>query len=535
VLEPLVVVLVAILVLGAACRRFGLVEPPVLLLGGVAIGLTPHVGDVQLAPELILTIVLPGLLYWESLTTSLREVRANLRVIVLLAVGLVLFTTPVVALALHHLNDTDWPTAFIIGAVLAPTDAAAVAALAYLLPRRFMTMLRAESLINDGTALVLVAAAIDVAVGGGEVRWGSIWLGLLLSYAGGIAIGAAVAVVILVIRRHLHDAMLGTVLGIATPFIAFLPAEELGVSGVLSVVICGLTLARFAPPLISAESRLRAYAFWSTTAYLLNGALFVLIGVELPHATDALESHTLREGVLAVVVATLAIVLSRVAWSFLSTVAVRSLDRRPSQRDRRVTTRQRVPTMWAGVRGGISLAAALAVPLTTDAGEPFLERDFIIFVTGGTVLLTLVVQGTTLPRVIRWARYAPDAAADREHDLARHALLAASLDHLDRATAETPHQQKVVDGVRRSLEKQRATLGDPDDEGRSTAVRELLDHETDLRLDLIGVQRTTLAGLRNRGEIDGAIYLRLESVLDSEEKSLRLERDARDGGLRGPE
>jgi len=535
VLEPLVVVLVAILVLGALCRRFGLVEPPILLLGGLAIGLVPHVKDVELAPELILTIVLPALLYWEALTTSLREVRANLRVIVLLAVGLVLFTTPVVAWALHEFNDTDWPTAFIIGAVLAPTDAAAVAAIAYMLPRRFMTMLRAESLINDGTALVLVAAAVDVAVGGERVQWGSIWLDLVLSYAGGIAIGVAVAGIVILVRRYLHDPMLGTVLSVATPFVAFLPAEELHVSGVLAVVVCGLTVARYAPRLISAESRLRTYSFWGLTSYLLNAALFVLVGIELPQATEALESHTLRDGLLAVAVATLAVVLSRVVWSYTSTFLIRAIDRRPSQRARRVDNRRRVPTMWAGVRGGISLAAALAVPLRTDAGQPFLERDFIIFVTGGTVLLTLVIQGMTLPRVIRWARYDPDDAAAREHDLARHALIDVSLDRLGEASAQTPHQQKVIDNIRHSLEKQRATVPAPDDEGRAATVRDFLDFETDLRLDLITAQRDVLTALRDERQIDGAIYLRLESVLDSEERSLRLTRDARDGGLRGPE
>jgi hypothetical protein len=191
--------------------------------------------------------------------------------------------------------------------------------------------------------------------------------------------------------------------------------------------------------------------------------------------------------------------------------------------------------MWAGVRGAISLAAALSVPLATDAGDPFVERDFIIFVTGATVLLTLVIQGSTLPRVIRWARYAPDDAAAREHDLARHAIIAAALDHLDRAATDTPHQQKVVDALRWSLEKQRATLPDPADDGRSAVVRDFLDYETDMRLDVIGVQRGALTTLRDEGQIDGAIYLRLESVLDSEEKSVRLTRDARSGDLRGPE
>jgi CPA1 family monovalent cation:H+ antiporter len=535
VLEAVVIVLVTILVLGALSRRLGLVEPPVLLLGGLAIGLVHQGDDIALPPELILTIVLPALLYWEALTTSLREVRANLRVIVLLAVGLVLFTTPIVAATLHEFNGTDWPTAFIIGAVLAPTDAAAVAAIAFMLPRRFMTILRAESLINDGTALVIVAAAVEVAVGGERVHWGSIWLDLVLAYAGGVAIGAGVAGVIILIRRHLRDPMLGTVLSVATPFIAFLPAEKLHVSGVLAVVVCGLMLARYAPRLISAESRTRTYSFWGLATYLLNAALFVLIGIELPLTADQLESHTLRESVLAVIAVTIAIVLSRVVWSFINVVMIRTLDRRPSQRARRVRLRQRVPSMWAGVRGGISLAAALSVPLSTDAGTPFVDRDFIIFVTGGTVLLTLVIQASTLPRVIRWARYAPDDAAAYEHDLARHAIISAALEHLDGSTAQTPHQQKVVDMLRRSLEKQKATLPNPAEDDRSAITRGFLDYETDLRLELIDAQRETLTTLRDEGEIDGAIYLGLESVLDSEEKSLRLTREARDGGLRGPE
>lgn len=535
VLEPLVVVLLTILALGLLSRRLGLVEPPVLLLGGVALGLVPHVGEIELAPELILTIVLPALLYWEALTTSLREVRANLRVIVLLAVGLVLFTTPVVAFALHELNGTDWPSAFIIGAVLAPTDAAAVAAIAFLLPRRFMTTLRAESLINDGTALVLVAAAVEVAVGGERVHWGTIWLDLAMSYAGGIAIGAAVAGLIILVRHRLRDPMLGTILSVATPFVAFWPAEELHVSGVLAVVVCGLVVARYVPRLISAESRLRTYSFWGLTTYLLNAALFVLIGVQLPRAAETLESHTVIEGVVAVLVATLAVVLSRVVWNFASTVLIRAVDRRPSQRARRVTTRRRVPLIWAGVRGGISLAAALAVPFTTEDGTPFVDRDFIIFVTGGTVLLTLVIQGSTLPRVIRWARYDPDDGAAEEYDLARHRLVETAISHLDGSTAGSPHEERVTAWVRKSYEKERATLVDPEHRGSSAAARDFLDHETTIRLEVIEAQRDALMALRDRGEIDGAIYLRMESVLDSEEKNLQLARDSRDGDLRGPD
>ena len=534
-LEPLVVVLMTVLVIGALCRRLGLVEPPVLLLAGLAIGFIPRFRDIELPPELILTIVLPALLYWEALTTSLREVRANLRVIVLLAVGLVLFTTPVVAAALHEFNGCDWPTAFIIGAVLAPTDAAAVAAIAFLLPRRFMTMLRAESLINDGTALVLFAAAVDVAVSGKRVHWGNIWLDLVLSYSGGIAVGALVAGLIILIRRHLDDPMLGTVLSVATPFMAFLAADEIDVSGVLAVVVCGLTVARYAPRYISAESRTRTYSFWGLTSYLLNASLFVLVGIELPQVADELQSHTLREGIAAVLVATLTILLARVVWSFMSVGVIRTFDRRPSQRARRVALRQRVPNLWAGVRGGISLAAALAVPYTTKTGAPFVERDFIIFVAGGTVLLTLVIQGSTLPRVIRWAHYAPDEAVGREHDLARHAIIDAALEHLERVTHETPHQEKVVRSLKMSLEKQHMTLPDPEVDGTSAAARGFLDFETEVRLELVEVQRDTLTKLRNEGQIDGAIYLRLESVLDSDEKNLRLTRDARSGDLRGPE
>lgn len=522
-LEPVVVVLGTVTVLGTVSRRFNLLEPAVLLVGGLLIGLLPLADHIELSPELILTIVLPALLYWESLTTSLREVRANLRVIILLAVGLVLFTTPVVAAGLHYIEGTDWTTAFVIGAVLAPTDAAAVAVIAGLLPRRFMTMLRAESLINDGTALVLVAAAVEVVVSGNDdVRWDQLLVDLLLSYAGGIAIGVIVAIVVLGVRKHLQDPLMASVLSILTPFAAFFPAEEAHVSGVLAVVVCGLVLARYSPRLIPSESRLRIYSFWGLSTYVLNASLFVLVGVELPDAAKALESRTVAHGVAAVVIATLAVMIARIVWSFALTVVIRTLDRRASQRARRVSTRHRIPTAWAGVRGGISLAAALSVPVVTDAGVPFADRDFIIFVAGGTVLLSLLVQGTTLPAVIRWARYPSDGSAAEEHHRARQEMTRAALQHLDHADVDGD-DRKVVRAVRQGYERQDALLAMEDE----SATQEAMDRETDLRLSAVRAQHLRLIEMRDRDEIDGTVFLGLEAALDTEERNLHLNRASR--------
>jgi Na+/H+ antiporter len=494
------------------------------LLAGVVIEIVPGTRELSLPPELVLVLFLPALLYWESLTTSLREIRANMRVIVLLAVGLVFVTAGLVAALLHTVLDLGWATSFVIGAVVAPTDAAAVAALAYLLPRRQMTILRAESLINDGTALVIYASAVAVATGAQALNWSHLGLELVLSYAGGMAIGSVVGGLVLLIRRRVQDQMRANVLSVATPFLAFLPAERLHVSGVLAVVTAGLLLARYGPRLIPADARVQVYAFWRLVAYLLNAGLFVLLGMQLPSAARGLESHPVGVGLAGVALAGVGVVVGRLLWSYTLPYVIRALDRRPAQRARRVGARQRFAMAWAGVRGGVSMAAALAVPATSVGGARFADRDLIIFVTGGVIVLTLFGQGLSLPWVIRWSRLPTD---DEGAELARayRELLTTAITHLDDPgnIPEGLDEEALADRrghlagrlERLSSNGSEASPAGTADETQTTDAS--TEAKVRLAASLLAAQRRRLLDMRNHGEIDDTIFLTLQEKLDNEE------------------
>ena len=282
----LVVVIGATLVFGGAIAgRIRVPTSLVLLVLGAVIGFLPFLADVELEPEVVLLLFLPALLYWESLNTSLREIKRNLRVILLQGIVLVIITAGVVAWVGQALG-LPWPIALALGAILAPTDATAVAAVAGRLPRRALTTLRAESLINDGTALVIYAIAVGAAVSGTAIDLGGAALQFTASYVFGILIGLAVAAVIIVVRRIITERLVTSTLSVLTPFLAYLPAEAFDVSGVVAVVVCGLTLSWFAPRIITASQRSQSFGFWQVTTYILNGALFVLIGFELHHVVD---------------------------------------------------------------------------------------------------------------------------------------------------------------------------------------------------------------------------------------------------------
>lgn len=263
-LEVVVVVLAAVLTMTCLARRLCWNEPVMLVAGGCLIGLIPDFRGPALAPEVVLLLFLPPLLYWESLTTSLREIRTNVRGIVLLATGLVLATAAAVA-SVGHALGLSWPLAFVLGAVVAPTDAIAVATVARGLPRRIRTILRAESLINDGTALTLYAVVVGVAVEGLSVTWTDTAVRFLLAYAGGAGIGCGCAAVVVALRRRLRDRSVENALGVLTPFATYLPAQVLGVSGVLAVVTCGLILSQAGPKVISAGSRVQIISFWEVS------------------------------------------------------------------------------------------------------------------------------------------------------------------------------------------------------------------------------------------------------------------------------
>ncbi|WP_371600853.1 Na+/H+ antiporter [Streptomyces sp. NBC_00564] len=514
-LEVVVVVLAAVLVMTWLARRLRWNEPVLLVAGGCLIGLTPEFRTLVLPPSVVLLLFLPPLLHWESLTTSLREIRTNLRGIVLLATGLVLATAVAVA-GVGHALGLSWPLAFVLGAVVAPTDAIAVGAVARLLPRRIQTILRAESLINDGTALALYAVVVGVAVQGQAVTWSGTAARFLLSYAGGVAIGAACAAVVVALRRRLHDRVLESALAVLTPFATYLPAQLLGVSGVLAVVTCGLILSQAGPKVISAGARVQITDFWEVSTFILNSSLFVLVGIQTPAIVSAIGSVSLGHAVVTALLVGGVVIATRLLWLYSVPYLLRVVDRRPVQRTLRSGARERFPVAWSGVRGAVSLAAALGVPTTTAAGRPIEGHGLLVFTAVAVILVTLVVQGTTMPAVIRWSGLRGDPDVTTEERRARRQMANAALevlpDHADRL--DTPPE--TADAIVSELRQYAAEDAGPSDTG--PGVRAGLE----LRRTLVGVKRGALIHMRDQRVIDDIVLRRLQSVLDSEEIRIEL-------------
>ncbi|WP_433799316.1 Na+/H+ antiporter [Actinomycetospora sp. CA-084318] len=515
---------VAVVLAELVARRTGMNGPVLLIVGGVALGFLPVTSGIRVPPELVVLLFLPALLYWEALTTSLRSIRNDLRTLVLSSVFLVVATAAAVAATAHLVLGLSWPVGFVLGAILAPTDATAVTAVARGLPRRPLTMLRAESLVNDGTALVLFGVAVGVATGTEAFEALPVLGDFAVSYLGGIVIGLVLAWVATQVRRVARDALLESVISVLTPFVAFLLAEEIHASGVLAVVVCGLALARVGPRTIGARTRVQAHAFWRITTFLLNATLFLLVGLELPAAVSGLSSRTLGFGVLAALLVSAAVILTRLAWLNVVPYVIRLVDRRASQRARRMSARHRLPLAWSGFRGAVSLAIALAVPLTTADGQPFPDRDLLLVITCGVILVTLVVQGLTLPAVVRIARYGPDVAAEEEMALAHTRTLDGALALLPRAAADHDAPEALVERLRAEHEDRRARQGAVRDDER----RQLDDDvETAVRLALVRERRRVLVALRDDGLIDDEVVLRVQAELDNEELGLT--------GVPGPE
>ncbi|MFI7438083.1 Na+/H+ antiporter [Micromonospora haikouensis] len=510
----LIVVLAATVLVGTTIGGRYRVAPPVLLIGmGALLALAPPLSDVVLEPDVVLLLFLPAILYRESLTISLREIRANLTVIALLAVGLVAVTMVTVALVAQAVG-VEGPAAWVLGAVLAPTDAAAVAGLAKRMPRRFLTVLRAESLINDGTALVLFAVALGLITGGAPPGALPLVERVGGSFLGGVAAGLAIGVVVVLIRRRLDDPLREGALSVLTPFVAFLAAEELHASGVLAVVVAGLVLSFAGPRVIRAPSRVLAYAFWDLTTFLINGGLFVLLGMQIPRAVRGVTSTSAGQALLIAVLVAGTVLATRMAWLHLSAYLLRLVDRRKSQRALRVGWRIRTAAGWAGFRGAVSLAAALAVPLTTPAGEPVHERDLIIFCTALVIVMIMLVQGTTLPLVVRWAGLVGDQQRADEVRMARLRATEAGLAALPEVADGLGVHRDVADRIRVDYQDH---LDDIRAAEQGEAAEQARDLERRLRLAVLDRKRREITRLRNANEIDDTVLRELQAALDIEE------------------
>ena len=515
---------VAVAALSVVARAVSVPYPIFLVVGGLGLGFVPGVPRIELEPDLVLVLFLPPLLYSAAFFSNLRDLRANLRSISLLAVGLVLVTTVGVAVVAHAVIDgLPWAAAFALGAVVSPTDPVAATAVARRLeaPRRVVTIVEGESLVNDATALVLSRVAVAAAVGGSFSMLDA-GFRFFAGAAGGIAIGLLVGWVVARIRRPLDDPPIEITISLFTGYAAYVPAEELGASGVLAAVTAGIYLGWQAPKIASATMRLQGFAVWEILVYLLNSTLFILIGLQLPGIVEDRDAAELMRLIGYAALVSAVVVLLRLLWMYTVPYLVRAIDRRPSQRERRASWRERLVVGWSGMRGAVSLAAALAIPLETDAGQPFPARDVIIACAFGVILTTLVFQGLTLPWLIRRLGLCDDDSEEREELRARLDTAQAALERLDELASEEWTRDETLERMRGlyryRLRRFGARAGEHEDDGiedRSLAYQRSL-HE------VLDAQRGALLRLRDEGTISSDVMRRIERELDLEESRLEV-------------
>ncbi|SNT60181.1 monovalent cation:H+ antiporter, CPA1 family [Asanoa hainanensis] len=512
-----VVALGATVIVGTTIGRRYSVAPPVLLLvmGGL-LALIPQLSDVRLPAAAVLVIFLPGILYWESLNTSLREIRANIRVILLSAIGLVIATMVVLSYSLQAIGVAS-ASAWILGAVLAPTDAAAVAGLAKRMPRRNLTTLRAESLINDGTALVLFAVAVSMLVDDTSPSLLAITGDLIWSIVGGVIAGLVTGALFIWIRRRIDDPLREGGLSILTPFAAFFVGEQIHASGVVAVVVVGLVHSYAGPRVIRARSRVQAFAFWSLSTFIVNGSLFVLVGLQIPAAARRIDNDQMGKAVGIAFAAAAVVIVTRIVWIHAAAGLIRLFDRRSIQRTRRLNWKVRTAYGWAGFRGAVSLAAALAVPSMLSDGTPYPDRDLIVFVTSVVILTTILVQGLTLPMVVRWAGLSGDNA---RRDEARHARIRAAeagLAALPAVARSLSAPAYMTERVRGDYELAVSEARSGDGHSELTSAEQL---ERRLRLGVLEHERLAVTAMRDRREIDDIVMRELQASLDVTEIGL---------------
>ena len=518
-IEPLLLALiVAVAGLSVLARSVGVPYPILLVLGGLVIGFVPGMPAVELPPELVLVVFLPPLLYWAGFFSSPRDLQSDLRAISTLAVGLVLATIGVVAVVAHAMVDgLPLAAAFALGAIVSPTDPLAATSIGRRLgvPRRMVNLLEGESLVNDATALVAYRIAVAAAVGGGFVAWQA-GLRFVVGTAGGVAVGLAVGWLVAELRRRLDDPVTEIVVSLATGFAAYLPAERLELSGVLAAVTAGLYVGWRAPELASASTRLLGFSFWEVLVYLLNAVLFILVGLQLHPILSGVSGRSVASLVGQAALVSGVVIAVRVAWEFTVPYLIRLLDRRPAQVMRRMGARERLVLGWSGMRGAVSLAAALALP------RDFPQRDLLVFLTFAVILATLVVQGLTLPALIRRLRVRGDDAEEREEMRARLAATDAALARLQElAGAEWTREDTVerLNGVyqfrRRRLKARAGIYEDEGFEDRSLAYQRLVR-------ELLEAQRHAIVRLRNQGTISNDVMHRIERELDLEDTRLEI-------------
>jgi len=516
-LELLLLLLLSCVALGWIARHFKFPYPIALVAGGAVLGLVPNLPQYVFDPQLILVAVLPPILYQAALLTSWTDFKANIRPIGLLAIGLVAATTLAVGAALKWMvPDVPWAAAFVLGAIVSPPDAVAATAILSRLnmPRRIVTILEGESLVNDASGLVLYKFAV-AAVLTGAFSMSDAALQFTMVSAGGIAMGVALAHIYIAIHRKLGDPFIEVLTVLTIPYAAYISAEILNVSGVLAVVAAGLVRGRYAPEIVSAEMRIMARSVWNILVFLLNSLVFILIGLQIHRVVlDNLKFHSGAELAAISVVVTLVAVAVRFLWVF----PVAYLPQRLSgnlREDAPPNKSELFIISWCGMRGIVSLAAALALPLALPGGAPFPHRDLIVFLTFVVIVATLVGQGLTLTPLIRRLKVGSNWSLHEEQVRVRAAMSAVALAAIDDALAKEGVPAEWAHGLKAEIADRIALSASEASE--LTPRMELVNR---LRHAAIRAERSELIRLWRANEIGDEVMHHLMELLDYEQAHL---------------
>jgi CPA1 family monovalent cation:H+ antiporter len=531
-IQTLLLLLAVLVVVAIASRRLNTAPSIFLVIAGIILALTPGLPRITLAPELVLLGILPPLIYSAAVAMSWREFRFNLRPIALLAVGCVAFTTCAVAGVAYWWLGMPLAVGFVLGAIVSPPDAVAPMAIVRGLgvPRRLLVVLEGEGLANDATALILYRFAV-AAVATGAFSAGQAAGTFILIVAGEVAYGIGIGWLSLRLRRWADDPRVEITLSLMTPYAAFLLPAELGGSGVLATVAAGLFVSWNGPLLIPAATRLQGIFFWDLVVYLLEGLVFLVTGLQIRVLLDHFDIVLWRESLLAVAATAAVVLLARFVWIFPAVYLPRWLDPPLARRDPTPPWQWTVFLGFVGVRGVVSLAAALALPLVTQAGAPFPGRDLILLVTFAIIVITLIGQGLLLPRVVAWLHLAEHAAGERERE--QQAELAARSDalslagrRLDELTAEGQVSAEVLSILRAQQDYRSGRLPRPSADGSDAALL-----AAEVRSDVIAAERELIYQLLREGRITDEARRRIERELDLEEAAIACKRE---GGVEPP-
>ena len=512
VLFAILATTVAIALLFELASRLRLPWPSLFVLGGLALGFVPGIPRIHLEPDLVLLVFLPPLLFAAAIDAPTRDLKVDVWPIARLSIVLVLLTMGVVGAIVHYATGLDWAPALAFGAIVGPTDALAATAVFKRIgvPRRVVALLEGESLFNDATALVAYRTAVVAAMSGTFVVANAVG-GFVLAIAGGIAIGLVVGWLSALLLRRLDNPPVEVVISLVVPFAAYLPAEEAGVSGVLAAVAAGLLVGNRLATILEASTRVLWLSTWKMVNFVLNGFVFVLIGLELPDILDGgLGDRPPLEliGLMGLVGGS--VVVTRMAYVWAASHIPGSTRAAIAEVNPELARRLVYVVGWSGLRGAVSLAAALALP------ADFPERNLLLLLTFGVILITLVGQGLTLPRLVKWAEWDGRELDGDEATVARRAAYRAGIEAVARAREAWPGHLELLDRLEAGLLDRTEHLATDDPDETAGRRREREDHDQ-IRREVLDAQRAAIIGLHDRHQINDLTLRLVERDLDLEE------------------